>query len=256
MRHFVLFFLLVLSGSAFAQTKAISLEDIWQTYSFYGQSVSGFNFLQDGRSFTRLENNQVVQYDLKTGNRTDVLVDGSELQEGIDAGGDFNFTGEIDNYTFSTDESKILLSSESEQLFRRSSQSFFYVYDRKTKALTPVFAEKKHRLATLDPTGKRVAFVVDNNIWIKELSDGKMTQVTTDGETNKIINGAADWVYEEEFSFAKAIHWSPDGSYLAYLKFDETKVKEFTYTDFHNGMYPEYNTFKYPKVGELSLIHI
>ncbi len=244
MRHFVLFFLLVLSSSTFAQTKAISLEDIWQTYSFYGDGVSGFNFLKDGRSFTRLEENQVVQYDLKTGNRTDVLVDGSELAKS------FGFGGKIDSYSFSPDESKLMLSTGKEQLFRRSSQSFFYVYDRESKALTPVFADKKHRLATLDPTGNRVAFVVDNNIWIKELADGKMTQVTTDGETNKVINGAADWVYEEEFSFAKAIHWSPDGSYLAYLKFDETKVKEFTYTDFHNDMYPEYNTFKYPKVGE------
>ncbi|MEO0731186.1 MAG: S9 family peptidase, partial [Bacteroidota bacterium] len=194
--------------------------------------------------FTRLEQNRIVQYDLKTGNRTDVLLNGGDLPT---AGG---FAGRIESYVFSTDESKLLLANQSEQLFRRSSQSFFFVYDRTSKQLTPVYPEKKHRLATLDPTGKRVAFVVDNNVWIKELATGKLTQVTTDGETNKIINGAADWVYEEEFSFSRAIHWSPDGSYLAYLKFDEAAVPEFTYTDFHNAMYPEYNTFKYPKVGE------
>jgi dipeptidyl-peptidase-4 len=244
MRQITLLLLLFVSGLTFAQTKAISIEDVWQNYTFMPEGVSGFNFLQDGRSFTRLEQNMVVKYDLKSGNRTGVLVDGSELPT------DTGFDGNIDSYEFSKDESKLMLSNQSEQLFRRSSQSYFFVYDLEAKALTPVFADKKHRLATLDPTGNRVAFVVDNNIWIKELASGKMTQVTEDGETNKVINGASDWVYEEEFSFARAIHWSPDGSYLAYLKFDESKVKEFTYTDFHDGMYPEYNTFKYPKVGE------
>ncbi|MFK8163333.1 MAG: S9 family peptidase [Lewinella sp.] len=243
MRYLPLLFLLLLSSTSFAQTKAISVADIWKDYVFYGDGVSGFNFLQDGRSFARLESNKVIKYDLKSGNRSGVLVDGADL---VAAG----FPGAIQNYQLSSDESQLLLATGTEQLFRRSSQSFFYVYDLASKKLTPVFNDKKHRLATLDPTGERVAFVVDNNIWIKELANGKMIQVTSDGVTNKVINGASDWVYEEEFSFSRAIHWSPDGSYLAYLKFDETAVKEFTYTDFHNGMYPEYNTFKYPKVGE------
>ena len=239
----MLVLLLCVSGTTFAQTKAITVEDIWQTYEFIPKRVSGFNFLSDGSSFTRLENNQVVQYDLKTGNQTAVIADGNAFPagEGYDA---------IADYSFSKDEQKLLLSSKSEPLYRRSSQAFYHVYDRATKQLTPVYPAKRHRLATLDPAGKRVAFVVDNNIWIKDLTSGKTTQVTTDGAVNRIINGAADWVYEEEFSFSKAIHWSPDGKYLAYLKFDETDVPEFTYTDFHNAMYPEYNTFKYPKVGE------
>ncbi|MEM1357012.1 MAG: S9 family peptidase [Bacteroidota bacterium] len=244
MRHFFLFVFLFTTTALFAQTKAFTLEDIWQNYTFLGERVSGFNFLQDGRSFTRLEQNQINKYDLKTGNRTGVLLKAVDLPE------EEGFAGRIDSYTFSADEKKLLLSNQSEQLFRRSSQSYFFVYDLETKELTPVYPEKKHRLATLDPTGQRVAFVVDNNVWVKELVSGALTQVTKDGKTNEIINGAADWVYEEEFSFSRAIHWSPDGSYLAYLKFDETKVLEFTYTDFHNDMYPEYNTFKYPKVGE------
>lgn len=243
MRYLSLFLLLFLSSTTFAQPQAISVADIWKDYVFYGDNVSGFNFLQDGSSFARLESNKVISYDLKSGNRSGVLVDGADLTAD-------GFPGAIESYQLSADESQLLLATGTEKLFRRSSQSFFYVYDLASKKLTPVFNDKKHRLATLDPTGERVAFVVDNNIWIKELANGKMTQVTTDGATNKIINGASDWVYEEEFSFSRAIHWSPDGSYLAYLKFDETAVKEFTYTDFHNGMYPEYNTFKYPKVGE------
>jgi dipeptidyl-peptidase-4 len=244
MRYLALLGLLFVSALTTAQTRAISLEDIWQNYIFSPDGVSGFNFLQDGRSFTRLENNQVVQYDLTTGNRTAILVDGNRLDKSQ------GFSGRIDSYAFSADESKLLLSTETEQLFRRSSQAFFFVYDLASKQLTPVYADKKHRLATLDPTGQRVAFVVDNNIWIRELAGGELRQVTSDGAFNKIINGAADWVYEEEFSFSRAIHWSPEGKHLAYLKFDEERVTKFTYTDFHNGLYPEYNTFKYPKVGE------
>lgn len=244
MRQLTLLLFLFTSGILLAQPQAITIEDVWKDYTFLPDRVSGFSFLADGRSFTRLENNEVVRYDLKTGNRSGVLVNGGNLPASS------GFTGQIDDYSFSSDESKLLLSNQEEPLFRRSSQAYFFVYDLKKETLTPVYAEKKHRLATLDPSGTRVAFVVDNNIWIKELATGKMTQVTNDGAVNKIINGAADWVYEEEFSFSRAIHWSPDGSYLAYLKFDEEKVREFTYTDFHNDMYPEYNTFKYPKVGE------
>lgn len=248
MRYLALLLLFSVSTFSFAQTQAISLEDIWARYTFFGDGVSGFNFLQDGRSFTRLEGNAVVKYDLKSGNRTGVLANGGDLPK------ENGFDGNINSYSFSTDESQLLLSSQTEQLFRRSSQSYFFVYNLEDKQIVPVYPEKKHRLATLDPTGKRVAFVVDNNIWIKELASGKLTQVTTDGEVNKIINGAADWVYEEEYSFSRAIHWSPAGNYLAYLKFDEAAVPEFTYTDFHNDMYPEYNTFKYPKVGEQNSI--
>ncbi|OAV45774.1 S9 family peptidase [Lewinella sp. 4G2] len=244
MRYLSLLLALFLCTGASAQTKNISLEDIWQNYIFSADRVSGFNFLADGKTYTRLSKNKIRTYDITSGKETGVIVDGADLE------GQAGFSGRIDNYYLSDDEKQLVISSESEQLFRRSSQSFFYVYDVDSKKLTAVYPEKKHRLASLDPTGKRVAFVVDNNIWIKNLDGGELTQVTTDGAVNAIINGAADWVYEEEFAFSSAIHWSPDGSHLAYLKFDEKQVPEFTYTDFHNDMYPEYNTFKYPKVGE------
>ncbi len=242
--RYLLPLILLFSISLTAQQKAITLEDIWATYTFSPDGVSGFNFLRDGRSYARLEDNAVVTYDITTGEGSGTLVNGSELPT------DGGFSGKIDDYTFSDDESKLVISSESEQLFRRSSQADFFVYDTETKELTPVYSEKKVRLATLDPTGERVAFVVDNDVYIRDLSSGELTQVTNDGETNAIINGATDWVYEEEFGFSKALYWSPDGERLAYLKFDERKVPEFTYTDFKNGTYPEYITFKYPKVGE------
>ncbi len=236
---------LLLTTTLFAQQqRPITLEDIWSTYTFSPDGVSGFNFLEDGTSYAELTGNAVVTSDITTGAATDTLVQGNSLPT------DSGFSGKIDSYSFSDDESKLLISSETEQLFRRSSQSYFYVYDVEDQTFTPVYPEEKIRLATLDPTGERVAFVVDNDVYIRDLASGNLTQVTDDGEVNAIINGATDWVYEEEFGFSKALYWSPDGERLAYLKFDESAVPEFTYTDFHNGAYPEYNTFKYPKVGE------
>ena len=91
-------------------------------------------------------------------------------------------------------------------------------------------------------------------MYVKDLASGATTQITEDGKFNHIINGGADWVYEEEFSFAKAFHWSPDGKKIAFMRFDESEVKEFTMTKFKGGLYPEYETFKYPKVGEKNAV--
>ena len=236
--------LLLVALPVTAQQKPITLEDIWSSYTFNPQGVSGFNFLRDGRSYARLEKNAVVVYDITTGQATDTLVNGDLLPT------DRGFSGNIDSYTLSDDEQQLIISSETEQLFRRSSESYFFVYDRKSEQLTPVYPEGKVRLATLDPTGKRVAFVYANNVYVRDLAGGELTQVTDDGETNAIINGATDWVYEEEFGFSKALYWNTDGQRLAFLKFDERAVPEFTYTNFYGEMYPDYETFKYPKVGE------
>jgi dipeptidyl-peptidase-4 len=114
----------------------------------------------------------------------------------------------------------------------------------------PVFAEAKVRLATFNPTGDKVAFVVANNLYYKDFRTGETKIITQDGKWNEIINGATDWVYEEEFGFDKGFEWSPDGKKIAFYRFDESNVKEFTMTNYRDEMYPEYVTFKYPKVGE------
>jgi dipeptidyl-peptidase-4 len=85
---------------------------------------------------------------------------------------------------------------------------------------------------------------------LKDLKSKNTTQITFDGEVNKIINGASDWVYEEEFGLVKAFQWSPDGEQLAYYKFDESNVKEFSMDMFKNELYPSQYEFKYPKAGE------
>ncbi|HMQ46843.1 MAG TPA: S9 family peptidase [Saprospiraceae bacterium] len=231
------------SGIGFSQ-KNITLEDIWKDYKFFSKSVPGFNFQQDGQHYTRLENGKIVQYDLGSGQQTAVLFDAAEVQ------GQAGFNGEVEGYEFSQDENKILIESESEAIYRHSTKANFFVYDRQSKQLSSVFSEGKHRYASFNPQGNKVAFVYENNLYYKDLKSGETRQITQDGATNKIIYGATDWVYEEEFGFAQAFFWSPDGESIAFYRFDESEVPQFTMTNYHDEMYPEYVTFKYPKVGE------
>ena len=227
---------------SFAQ-KEISVKAIWQDYTFYDEYLPSFNFRNDGKSYSILDENRIKQCDIKTGLVTEVVFDAVEANHP-------EFNGRIDDYTFSKDESKILLKTETEQIYRRSSKSNFYVWDRKQKKLHAVSTSGKQRYATFSPKGDKVAFVRGNNLFYKDLDTGKEVQITFDGKHNEIINGASDWVYEEEFRLTRAFEWSPDGKKIAFLRFDETRVKEFTMQLFRGGLYPENVTFKYPKVGE------
>lgn len=243
MNNKILLCLLILGASVhavFAQ-KNISLEDIWLNYSYYSRSVPGFNFMNDGESYSRLQSNKVQKYSIKDGQFIEDLFALEMLADGVDA------PTSISGYSFSADEQKILVESNPESIYRYSYKADYFVWSN--GALEPLF-DGKVMHASFDPSGSRVAFVYDNNLYIKNLENGVVDQVTTDGKFNEVINGSADWVYEEEFGFTKAFQWSTDGKYVAYYRFDERAVKEFTMTIYKNEMYPEYQTFKYPKVGE------
>jgi len=118
-----------------------------------------------------------------------------------------------------------------------------------TSTIKAVKNGAKQMYATLSPDARQIAYVVDNNLFVQDVATGKETQITSDGKQNHIINGSADWVYEEEFSMAKAFWWAPDSKKIAFLRFDESNVKEFTMTNYTGQLYPDYETFKYPKVG-------
>lgn len=226
-----------------AQPGGITLEEIWRDYKYVAKSAPGFSFLADGRHYTRLENNKIQQYDLTTGQLVRTLFDAATMSR---PGG---FPGTIDGYSFSDDEQKILISTDEEPIYRHSTQANFWVYDREVNTITSVFERGKHRLASLNPQADKVAFVFENNLYYRDLKTGATRQVTTDGRDNAVINGATDWVYEEEFSFDRGFYWSPDGQKIAFYRFDESQVPEFTMTNYRNELYPEYVTFKYPKVG-------
>lgn len=249
-RLYVLTFIFVgMSIGLNAQNNAkITVEDIWEKYEFIPRSVPGFNFQNDGKHYTRLEENKIKQYDLTTGQFTKDIFDASGVS------GNAEFNGKMDGYTFSKDESKILIKTETESIYRRSTRANFYVWDKNNNTLTTVEKEGKQRYTSFSDDASKVAFVRGNNLYYKDLASGKITQITSDGKFNEIINGATDWVYEEEFAIAKAFEWSPDGNKIAFLRFDESEVKEFTMTLYKRDLYPEYETFKYPKVGEKNAV--
>lgn len=222
--------------------KEITLENIWKDYTFYPNYVPGFNFLKDGTHYSKLEGNNITKYDITTGKKVGTILDGNAT--------DSDLLKKIHGYTFNDDESKIIIETQHEGIYRRSSKGVFYLYDSASKKLELISELGKIQYPTLSPDGTKVAYVFENNLYYKDLASGKESQMTIEGSKNELIFGATDWVYEEEFSFAKAFWWSPDGQKIAYLAFDESEVKEFTMTLYNDEMYPEYETFKYPKVGE------
>ena len=235
--------LLSLSVSLLFAQKTVQLDDIWKKFTFYASGVRGLNSMNDGLHYTTLGKNSITKYSYETGEQVAELLSSQMIEE--QTGEKIAFNG----YDFSIDESKVLLTTEEEKLFRYSTKAIFYVYDFKAKTLVKVDAEKV-RYATLSPNGDQVAFVKANNLYVKDLASGTVSQVTSDGEQNKIINGATDWVYEEEFAFDKAFFWSPDGQYIAFYRFDESGVPEFSMDMYGKGLYPEQSVFKYPKAGE------
>lgn len=229
--------------------KPITPEDIWKNDAYKSKGVPGFNFRNDGIHYTLLEANAIVQYDLRSGEKSGVVLEAASLQS--NAAG---WTGKIDDYVFSADEKKLLLAAGKEPIYRWSTRADYFVYNPGSKTLTPLMEGRKQRYPAFSPDASKVAFVVDNDLYIRDLATDALTRVTTDGKINNIINGASDWVYEEEFELLRAFEWSPDGKRLAFLRFDESLVPEITMDMYTGKDYPEEVTFKYPKVGEKNAV--
>ena len=231
--------------------QALTNKDIWASPLFSAEHVGGLASMKDGLHYTVLEEEggeaMINQYAYRTGNRVATLVKAGEL---VSSGGKEPIG--IEGYSFSGDEKKLMFETESEPIYRYSSFAYNYVFDRASKKLVPLSDVKKakQRLATFSPDGSKAAFVRDNNLFVVDLATMKEEQITTDGEWNKVLNGATDWVYEEEFTLVQGYAWSPDGSKLLYLRSDESGVKEFDLTLYKNQLYPSEYRFKYPKAGE------
>lgn len=240
---FVCFLVTVLAS---AQNKEITLDAIWNG-TFRTEGMQSLHSMNNGKHYAVLNFEQgstaIDVYDYKTLSKVETLVNSSNL----DAIKYFS------DYSFSKDESKIILATEVEPIFRRSTLGIFYVYDIKTKTLVKI-ADEKIQEPTLSPDGKKVAYGYHNNLYIKDFETNQTIQITFDGEKNKIINGITDWVYEEEFAFVRAFEWNADGTYLAFIRFDETEVPEFSMDVYGQGLYPEQEVFKYPKAGEANAL--
>lgn len=228
--------------------KQITNEDIWRNATFSTSHVAGFNFMNDGEQYLKLEKNKIVKYDIATGQSTGIVLDASKFKD------QENFSGKIAAYSFNDDESKILIKNNVESIYRRSYLAQYHIYDVKSDQIMEVAEGNKIQEATLSPDGKKVAYAYENDLYYQELSTGAIHRITDDGKKNAIINGISDWVYEEEFSVVKMFFWSNDSQEIAFVKFDESEVEQFTMTYYEDDLYPRYETFKYPKVGEKNAV--
>ncbi len=253
MRNFLaavaLAFFISISPFSHGQSEPITLAKLWQSGEFSAKGVSGLRSMNDGLHYTVLasdgKSQYIVKHSFETGEPVDTLVRSSDL-----VGGDGKKVF-FSSYSFNEDESKLLLANAVESIYRHSYKGNYYGFNMATKVLKPVtdFSKGKQSLASFSPKANLVAFVRDNNIYISDLDSGSETAVTTDGKWNHIINGAVDWVYEEEFSFHRGFYWSPEGSKIAYYRFDESEVPMFSMA-MYGDLYPEAYTYKYPKAGE------
>lgn len=246
--HNLLYLILFLGISVFSTAQELTVEKIWKNREFVEASVDGFKSMKDGEYFTKISEINSKPFITKhsfsdyKGTGQEILdlstlqVDGKQI--------------DIDDYEFNENETKLLISTATKPIYRRSYTAIFYLYDLQTKSLQQLDNQNQPQtLAEYSPDGTKVSYIVNNNLFVKDLITGKINQLTKDGEKNKIINGTTDWVYEEEFSVTKDYDWSPDSKYIAFLKFDESKVKDFSMT-YYKDLYPTQYTFKYPKAGE------
>jgi dipeptidyl-peptidase 4 len=232
--------------------KEITLDDIWTNFTFSPKYPQDIQSMKNGETYCVLEDGIISEYSYKTGDKIRIVLNEKSLTL-EDNSPTHQLTKsinlEIESYVFSPDESKILLTTNTKKIYRHSSTSVFYIWDIKKQKILPLSYRENQRLATFSPDNNSLAFVCENNIFIKTLDIGTEQQITNDGKKGSILNGATDWVYEEELDLVKAFEWSPDGKKLAYYRFDESNVKEYSFP-VYGDLYPAEYKYKYPKAGE------
>lgn len=247
-------------SSSWAQSttpsNTLTLESIFKDPSLYPKPGNFGEFAPDGKHFIELKLEEPQPSDKKTSNSP---IAWSLIKKDIEGKSNtpivlfdahwFDKTPPQGSYEISSDEKFMVVQYEMQQVYRHSFTAKCYVVDLQNHKIT--YIPERMRYPTLSPDNKRIAYVKNNNVFIYDLLAAKETQITTDGEENKIINGAVDWVYEEEFTMDNGMRWSPSGNFLAFYHFNESKVKEFSMDMFNSkSLYPSQTQWKYPKAGE------
>ena len=211
----------------------ITLNKIHSGY-YRTEFIYGINSMNDGEHYTVLEKDGIVKYSYKTGKKIETILE-----------------TKIQDYTFSHDESKVLVLNEQQPIYRHSFLGKYHVVNLSKNGKTTALNNGNWvQEPKFSPDGRFVAFISGNNLYYQDFSSEKITQITFDGEKNKIINGLADWVYEEEFGHADMYQWTKNSESLVFVKFDESQVKEMNMQVFNGNLYPQDFRFKYPKAGE------
>ena len=243
MKRISCFLLLVcVSFSIFSQ-KEITLQEIWSG-EFRAEYLSEIHPLKNPTEysvFTYDPSSRETKIDIQSfidENVKRTLLSSSEIPIQY-----------FENYTFSDNEDFILLGAQMEPIYRYTSSGLYFVYNVNTKKLTQVF-DKSIINPQFSPDGTKVAYVFENNLYFQDIASTEITQITTDGKKNELINGLADWVYEEEFELVSAFEWNKSSNQIAYFKFNESEVREYDMQVYGEDNYPSLQTFKYPKAGE------
>ena len=226
----------------------LTLEEIWGG-AFRAEGMDELQSLKNTNQYTVLNfdkasrSMQIDLYDYATLKKVSTLIDTKNHKN----------LPMIDSYTFNSKENSILIACASEQIFRHSFVADYYLYDISSKQLTKLF-DFKVQEPTFSPDGTQIAYAKDNNLFVYNLQTKSSKQITTDGKKNAIINGITDWVYEEEFAFVKAFDWNASSDKIAFIRFDESEVPEFSMDLYNQGLYPTQQVFKYPKAGEKNAV--
>lgn len=246
---FVLFYALMCLVTL--QAQKVTLQDV-ANGTYRAQSIQGLKPMLDGEHYTQIskDHKRIVKYSFKTGKEVATIFDVATARN--------HKLKSFDNYIMSPDESLILIQTETKPIYRRSFTAIYYIYNVRNRTLEPLSNNSPQQVPLFSPDSHQIAFVRNNNIYlIKLLFGNSESQVTKDGEYNKVLNGIPDWVYEEEFSYNRAFDFSADSKMIAYVRFDESQVPMYSFP-WYKGMAPEkteYTTYpgsydyKYPKAG-------
>lgn len=226
-----------------AQHKELTLEEIFLNNAFSQERMESFHSMQNGDYYTVLKSNSygtfVEKYDYRTLEKVETIVHGKDLQP-------FKY---FESYAFDRSETKLIIGVDLQRIYRHSKKGKYYLYDLQSKNLE-LIADQDIQIPTFSPDGQKIAYVQNNNLFVKFLEDGNTVQITDDGKVNEIINGITDWVYEEEFSFVRAYEWNENSDMISFFRFDEREVPEFSMDIYGESLYPSQHVFKYPKAGE------
>ncbi len=244
--------------AALAVSMSASALDL-QDYVLGGARPKGIGAVtpaMDGKYYYQIVDGgkTIARYAYKTGRREATVLDSLPMQ-----------TAQVkrwDGYQMSQSESAILLWADSEPIYRHSFTARFFVYDCKNRQIKAVANDQPVQIATLSPDGERVAYVTGNNVYVQRLADGNITQVTTDGRKNHVINAVPDWVYEEEFAMLNSFAWSSDSRTLSFIRWDESQVPMYSMTMYEGdckpnedyALYPGSYDYKYPVAGEKNAV--
>lgn len=253
-KFFVLFYLLacILTGAQAQQH--VTLKDVAQG-TYRAKNIYGIKPMLDGEHYTQISSDgkRIVKYSFKTGKEVDTVFD-------VTTARNCTFKS-FDDYILSPDEKRILIQTETQPIYRRSFTAVYYIFDVRNNKVTPLSDKGAQQVPLFSPDGNQIAFVRNNNIFLVKLLFGNSeSQVTKDGEYNKVLNGIPDWVYEEEFGFNRAFDFSADSRMIAYIRFDESQVPQFSFPLYKGAFpsneeyasYPGAYSYKYPKAGEVN----